>query len=341
LGAFAAGHPSPIPKKVVKQAIYEVLGHRRSFRKNLFFDWISARSASYTLALLVSVLAGWYALRTFSFPQPAEPPKEKVELIPDLAQAQGTPAFSQPNVAEASPFAGQPAGTSSEQAVPAKGDGEPVGLIAQTDQKLLDVLLSKDYENSRLSAAKNLLALWGKYPGLTEVKNFYSVAASQQMRCSEVSTNFEGLRSSNHPCILEMFLPQDVNPRYLVLAHLDGKRAEVFYADENPLDVPLDVLDEFWMRRAFIFWKDFEQLSDALKVGDAGEQVVWLQEVLQTLGIYQGQLTGHFDASTEEAVLEFQQRTSLLLDGIVGPKTKLALYGNLKQYSAPRLNEKI
>jgi peptidoglycan hydrolase-like protein with peptidoglycan-binding domain len=99
----------------------------------------------------------------------------------------------------------------------------------------------------------------------------------------------------------------------------------------------LEALDDFWLRRAFIFWKDFEQINESLRRGDSGGQVVWLQTGLQSIGAYRGQLTGRFDETTEAAVLEFQQRCGLMLDGVVGPKTKLALYANLKQYSVPRL----
>ena len=72
--------------------------------------------------------------------------------------------------------------------------------------------------------------------------------------------------------------------------------------------------------------------------GDSGGQVVWLQASLRTLGHYSGDLTGVFDDATEEAVRSFQGKNSLLLDGIVGPKTKLVLYAKLDRYAMPRLN---
>ncbi|MBI4832556.1 MAG: peptidoglycan-binding protein [Candidatus Lindowbacteria bacterium] len=74
--------------------------------------------------------------------------------------------------------------------------------------------------------------------------------------------------------------------------------------------------------------------------GNSGSDVVWLQSSLQALGFYTGPLNGAFDEATELAVRQFQQRNNLLLDGIVGPKTKLAIYGNLDVYSMPRLNDK-
>jgi hypothetical protein len=160
------------------------------------------------------------------------------------------------------------------------------------------------------------------------------------MRCTELWTNFEGLRSLNVPCLLEMFVPQELGPRYVVLAGLDGSNAKILHDGGQMFEVPLDVADEFWLRRAFIFWKDFEQLNEILKAGDTGQQVAWLQAGLQTPGLFGGPVTGTFDATTEEAVRALQQQGKLLLDGVVGPRTRLALYASLRQYSMPRLDDK-
>ena len=73
-----------------------------------------------------------------------------------------------------------------------------------------------------MGGARNLLSIWGKSPDLSEedVNSLYGLAVSQGMRCTELWTNFEGLRDANLPCILEMFVPQDLRPRYAVLGGL-------------------------------------------------------------------------------------------------------------------------
>jgi murein L,D-transpeptidase YcbB/YkuD len=123
-----------------------------------------------------------------------------------------------------------------------------------------------------------------------------------------------------------------------VLTELKADTATILYGDGQYLEMPLQLLDEFWLRRAFVFWQDFEDLGEILRVGDYGNRVVWLQSGLGSLGLYEGQTTGIYDATTEEAVRRFQQENNLLLDGVVGPRTRLVLYAQLKQYTMPRLN---
>ena len=59
----------------------------------------------------------------------------------------------------------------------------------------------------------------------------------------------------------------------------------------------------------------------ALHNGSKGEKVWKLQERLQQLGYYQGTLDGEFGPGTREAVLLFQKKNGLVVDGICGPKT--------------------
>ena len=191
-----------------------------------------------------------------------------------------------------------------------------------------------------MGATLSLLSVWGKEPESTPVdaRSFHGLALSQRMRCTEMWANFESLRSANVPCILEMFVPLELKPRYTVLAGLGEDKAKIVCGNGESLEVPLQLLDLFWLRRAFLFWKDFEPVGEILRVGDYGGPVVWLQAGLQTLDFYSGELTGVFDDATETAVRKFQRENLLLLDGVVGPKTRLVLYAHLERYSMPRLD---
>ncbi|MDY6784269.1 MAG: peptidoglycan-binding protein [Cyanobacteriota bacterium] len=59
--------------------------------------------------------------------------------------------------------------------------------------------------------------------------------------------------------------------------------------------------------------------------GSQGNAVRSLQQRLQSLGFYQGEITGNFDRATQEAVARFQQARGLKPDGVVGPRTFAAL----------------
>lgn len=69
------------------------------------------------------------------------------------------------------------------------------------------------------------------------------------------------------------------------------------------------------------------QASATIKQGDRGSQVTTLQQRLQSLGYFQGKITGYFGPITKAAVVRFQQAQRLAPDGIVGQNTEVALGG--------------
>ena len=361
LGAFTAGRKSPITKKIVKQAVREVVGPKLSV-----FDWLSlqrtpVRLFVFPFVVMLAAFAGWIALSATGVLRSSQDSIRGVEMIPDLPleQAAATATTAMPAAA----FGESTEVAEAEEPPPAPAQAEPAAAfgasteVAETEepppapapaapyseeekQAFMELLLSKSYRESRLSATLNLLSVWEKGPELTPVdaRSFHGFALSQRMRCTEMLANFESLRSANVPCILEMFVPLELKPRYTVLAGLGEDKAKIVCGGGESLEVPLQLLDQFWLRRAFLFWKDFEQVGEIIRAGDYGGPVVWLQAGLQTLGFYSGELTGVFDDATETAVRNFQRENLLLLDGVVGPKTRLVLYAHLKRYSMPRLD---
>ena len=63
------------------------------------------------------------------------------------------------------------------------------------------------------------------------------------------------------------------------------------------------------------------------RVGDTGSTVSWIQQRLKDLGMYSGEVTGHYGTKTAAAVEAFQEKRGLTADGIVGSKTMAALQG--------------
>jgi peptidoglycan hydrolase-like protein with peptidoglycan-binding domain len=58
---------------------------------------------------------------------------------------------------------------------------------------------------------------------------------------------------------------------------------------------------------------------------------------MKRAGIYSGEATGAFDEATETAVVGFQRSRRLDPDCRVGRLTRIALYGAVGGYKAPRL----
>ena len=63
-----------------------------------------------------------------------------------------------------------------------------------------------------------------------------------------------------------------------------------------------------------------------LHSGQMGEQVVDLQQRLQKLGMYTGEITGTYGTATANAVKKFQEAHKLTQDGVAGAKTLRLLY---------------
>ncbi|MBM7702080.1 L,D-transpeptidase family protein [Metabacillus iocasae] len=66
--------------------------------------------------------------------------------------------------------------------------------------------------------------------------------------------------------------------------------------------------------------------SSALKKGHRGSEVKQLQQKLHALGYNTGGIDGVFGVATERAVRDFQRKSELAVDGIVGSATKKALH---------------
>src|SRR5690554_5132512 len=69
-----------------------------------------------------------------------------------------------------------------------------------------------------------------------------------------------------------------------------------------------------------------------LMVGDRGQEVEKLQEVLDFLGYSPGAIDGIYGHLTERAVRQVQEKYSLAIDGMAGAQTFAALNTELEKY---------
>jgi Putative peptidoglycan-binding domain-containing protein len=76
-----------------------------------------------------------------------------------------------------------------------------------------------------------------------------------------------------------------------------------------------------------------------LENGSTGDQVRTLQKRLKELGYYTGSVDGSYGEGTVAAVMAFQLRNNLTVDGKAGPATQRVLYGSKSSINYPSMRQ--
>ena len=186
---------------------------------------------------------------------------------------------------------------------------------------------------SRRGAATVLLELWDVHVSGTGAlsldEDLPDIARRSGLDVIEFTTHFEEVRQLNLPVVMELFHNTREDTVYAALAKLSGDTAVVFFAPDDSVLVPVSVLDRFWVKNVFVFWRDFEPN------GDPSNDSAWVAESLRDLG-YLSSESGDRPA-LHAAVGRFQSSNFLVPDRILGPKTRMALYARSGRYPVPRL----
>ncbi len=149
----------------------------------------------------------------------------------------------------------------------------------------------------------------------------------------------DGLAALNHPVLLRLRTEQGAE-RTIALRGLGDETASLYGVTEGGvLDVSLSEIDHLWDGEAMIVWATLEAIPQDLSLGHEGEPVVWLQQALGELGLYNGQPSGHFDASTVRGVRILQSDAFIEPSGSVDARTQMVLFSKLPRYTVPRLRE--
>lgn len=89
----------------------------------------------------------------------------------------------------------------------------------------------------------------------------------------------------------------------------------------------LSIIDKYGLKKYddVVTGNICETKRPTLRLGDHGEDVIYLQTRLAAMGYEVGKIDGIFGVKTLEAVKAFQVENNLAVDGIVGPKTWMAI----------------
>jgi general secretion pathway protein A len=235
-----------------------------------------------------------------------------------------------PRVTASSP-ATQPSGSAHRSAAPARPStsmlptSEPGGRVpaATTHDGLKDLLarlLTLWGVNEDLSG--RALATWPAAPdGTADVP---AIAARFQLAATWLpETTLDELRAVDLPAIL------GTNERsasgLCLLRRLDGPVATLVLPSGGETQVPVEDLDGLWTHSAWVMWRNVDLLPvDPLhELTPIVAQTLALR--LQKLGLLAPPMPTAYTERVQEAVRRFQASVGLSPDGLVGPRTTLAL----------------
>jgi general secretion pathway protein A len=161
-------------------------------------------------------------------------------------------------------------------------------------------------EASFASAAARVQALWGATP----------------LARTSLRTDLAQLRTLDLPAVLELSHSTRRDTCFAALLRLDERAAVVAIGGEPEIEVPFSQLDGLWTQDAIVLWpEDVRGASPDPRSDDA-------RQALAGLGFGEPDLAA--------AVERFQRQTSLVADGRLGPRTRMAIYARSSR-ERPRL----
>jgi len=181
-----------------------------------------------------------------------------------------------------------------------------------------------------------VLPLWGVNEDLSEritrawprasdgALDVPAIAARYQLAATRLpETDLDELRAVNLPAILEM--NGQPSARVKLLARLDGATATMISPDGGESRVPVDELDASWGHSAWVIWRNVDLLPVNPALDLTPIVVATLGLRLQKLGLLNPPIPTSNSDRFQAAVRRFQSSVGLEPDGIIGPRTTLAL----------------
>jgi general secretion pathway protein A len=183
----------------------------------------------------------------------------------------------------------------------------PTPLPPPRSARLDEMLRTLPREASFAAAAGRIASAWG----------------GGALSRATLRTHIEQLRALDLPAALEMFHPSRRDTCFVALLRLDERVAVVGAGEEPELEAPPGQIEALWTREAVVWWAEPAEAR-----GDRDRQDAWARQALARLG--------HADSDLQAAVSAFQERAGLVSDGLLGPRTRMALFA-LSPGGRPRL----
>jgi peptidoglycan hydrolase-like protein with peptidoglycan-binding domain len=120
-----------------------------------------------------------------------------------------------------------------------------------------------------------------------------------------------------------------------------GWQGQTLYLDDGPgtggLETDFKTIRPYLQGSAFVYWNNAIGFDMIISYGADARAVLILKNLLRKVGYNQIPKSSDFDLATRAAVLDFQARHNLNVDGLVGTLTKIKLLQEAKTITVPAL----
>ncbi len=209
-----------------------------------------------------------------------------------------------------------------------------------------DFLLQSTSRASRLSAIKTAISLWETTPILHSSLNninkdtaFFQLAATQNnIQILTVINDWPLIDKLNLPAVLQFLSPRASAPCYLTLIQITKDHLVLKGGQTGPIfNLTMAQFKSYWTKTAYIPWKNFLNYNGDIPLDAPKESVFTLKMLLRDIGFTSLKMDNNYDNATRNAVKQIQFKYGITVDGIVGVKTKIAIYNEKKEFKIPLL----
>ncbi|NIM12220.1 MAG: AAA family ATPase [Candidatus Aminicenantes bacterium] len=226
-----------------------------------------------------------------------------------------------------------------------KSAGDQVSMT-KTSWTFEDFLGNLTSRSSRFIAVKTALSLWETTPRLNQYLNnidengafFQFAAARNNFQILAVNNDWDLIKKLNLPAVLEFLPPGAISPRFLTIIKMTENEIILKGGEKNEIiSVKPAEMQSYWSGNAYILWKDFFNYRGKIPIDAPKESVFTLKMLLRDIGFKEIKLDYVYDDFTRETVKKIQEKHGIVVDGIVGAKTKIVIYNEKKELKIPHI----
>jgi general secretion pathway protein A len=294
--------------------------------------------------------SGNASAKAFTAPSQVQPSPVVSESIETVEIPKNhTPSADQPSETASPPaletsLVEKPPPAAAPSTTPRQDTGSPSKIPASDIREVISRL---GHDDSRKQAVNSLLSIWQQprpnadmIPAEAEDGVFFDIAARQYgLRCFTAQDNDWALvRQLNLPAIIAL---KSERSKQLVYLTLVGWQDQTLYLDDGNgkagIATGFNTIRPYLQGSAYIYWNNALGFDMIISYGADSRAILVLKNLLRKLGYDQVSKSPDFDLSTQAAVLDFQARHKLTVDGLVGTLTKIKLLQEARTITVPVL----